>query len=417
MAASVIKFENVYKEYKLGRIGTGTFIKDVQSFWARIRGKDDPNSLIQASGAVGLNVRDSILALQDISLDIKKGDTLGIIGKNGSGKSTLLKLISKVTAPSKGTIRLRGSVGSLLEVGAGFHPELTGMENIFMNGAVLGIKRNEIKNRLDEIIDFAGIGNFIDTPVKRYSSGMYVRLAFSVSIHLNPDIFIVDEVLSVGDSDFQRKCLDKLADFRRSGNTSLFVSHNMLTVENLCNSVLILEEGRLLLHSYDVKDAISQYIYRNREREQFPSFWSIPASPLNNECTAEEFSLIDDTGNIITNPYDHTSSINVRIKLKNIQSDLKDIGYALYSGEGEHLYSSIIDAEDIKELFSGNVNELSLISQLPIEILPDGIYRLSLISNEKVSIYLVLHRTKLDFAGKQAHKPGLISPIIKWSAL
>lgn len=243
--STVIKIENLWKEYRLGVIGHGTLTHDLQSWWAKVRGRDDPNSQIvpMMNGMEKQIEGDHFWALRDINLEVKEGEILGIIGKNGAGKSTLLKILSRVTAPTKGNIKIKGRIASLLEVGTGFHPELTGRQNIFINGAVLGMSKGEVKNKLDEIIEFSGIEDFIDTPVKRYSSGMYVRLAFSVAAHLEPEILILDEVLAVGDAEFQKKCLGKMGEVSRAGRTVLFVSHNIIAVRNLCSQVAWLKGG------------------------------------------------------------------------------------------------------------------------------------------------------------------------------
>jgi len=244
MSEIVIKIENLYKEYRLGVIGHGTLYRDMQSWWANIRGREDPNSLI-GYGSNG-TITDHILALNDINLEVKEGEVLGIIGKNGAGKSTLLKILSRVTAPSSGIVKVKGRIASLLEVGTGFHPELTGRENIYLNGAILGMTKLEITGKLDEIVDFSGVGNYIDTPVKRYSSGMNVRLAFAVAAHLEPEILVVDEVLAVGDAAFQKKCIGKMSSVAKEGRTILFVSHQMQAVSNLCNRAILLDRGNIL---------------------------------------------------------------------------------------------------------------------------------------------------------------------------
>jgi len=242
---TVIKIENLWKEYRLGVIGHGTLTHDLQSWWAKVRGKEDPNAKIvpMLAGQEKQIDGDHFWALRDINLEVKQGEILGIIGKNGAGKSTLLKILSRVTAPTKGNIKVKGRIASLLEVGTGFHAELTGRENIFMNGAILGMSKAEIKSKLDEIIDFSGVEDFIDTPVKRYSSGMYVRLAFAVAAHLDPEILVIDEVLAVGDASFQKKCLGKMKDISGEGRTVLFVSHNMAAISTLCSKAVLLEEG------------------------------------------------------------------------------------------------------------------------------------------------------------------------------
>ena len=243
MTDTVIKVENISKEYHLGTISHGTLYRDLQSWSAKLRGKEDPNSKIALDGC---RVQEGTFkALDDVSFEVKQGDVLGIIGRNGAGKSTLLKIISQVTTPSSGTIKIKGRVASLLEVGTGFHPELTGRENIFLNGAILGMSKQEIRRKFDEIVDFAEIEKFIDTPVKRYSSGMYVRLAFAVAAHLEPEILVLDEVLSVGDAEFQKKCLGKMQNVSSDGRTVLFVSHNMGAIRQLCQNVLWIDNGQL----------------------------------------------------------------------------------------------------------------------------------------------------------------------------
>jgi lipopolysaccharide transport system ATP-binding protein len=280
----VIRVENLTKEYRLGTISHGTLKEDLQSWWARVRGKEDPNSIVSHPSPLipdqGLNPH--FLALDEVSFDVKKGEAVGIIGRNGAGKSTLLKILSRVTAPTSGEVKIRGRVASLLEVGTGFHPELTGRENIFLNGTILGMKRAEIQRKFDEIVAFAEVEQFIDTPVKRYSSGMYVRLAFAVAAHLEPEILIVDEVLAVGDAAFQKKCLGKMEDVStKEGRTILFVSHNMGAISELCSRGIVLNAGKI---SYmgESNDAVSAY----------NGFF------LNNELSVENCARRDGAGGI-----------------------------------------------------------------------------------------------------------------------
>lgn len=246
---TVISIESVWKQYRLGIIGHGTLYKDLQSYWSRLMKKDDPNKRLSFGEDILKNRIDhqKFWALKNISLQLNQGETLGIIGENGAGKSTLLKILSRVTAPTRGVVKISGKISSLLEVGTGFHPELTGKENIYLNGAILGMSNNEIKNKLGAIIDFAEVTEFVNTPVKRYSSGMYVRLAFSVAAHLDPDILVVDEVLAVGDAAFQRKCLGKMSSINESGRTILFVSHNMNSITSLCERSVLLNEGKIIM--------------------------------------------------------------------------------------------------------------------------------------------------------------------------
>lgn len=257
MSETVIKIENLKKQYKLGMIGGGTLTADLQSKWARMRGKEDPNSII---GEEDKSTTGSFMALNGVNLEVKKGETLGIIGSNGAGKSTLLKILSRVTAPTEGTVKINGRISSMLEVGTGFHGELTGRENIYLNGAILGMSKAEVDKKIDDIIEFSECGKFIDTPVKRYSSGMYVKLAFSVAAHLDSEILVMDEVLAVGDMKFQEKCLGKMGDVAdKEGRTVLYVSHNMNTIQQLCSRCIVLDHGRVI-YDGDVEEAIKIYI-------------------------------------------------------------------------------------------------------------------------------------------------------------
>src|ERR1700676_1985169 len=243
----VIQVENLSKSYRLGTIGGGALRGYAAGWLAKLQGKTDPNLQIGQEHLARLNGQE-FWALQDVNFELKQGEILGVIGRNGAGKSTLLKILSRVTAPTRGEVRVKGRIASLLEVGTGFHPELTGRENIFLNGAILGMTKPEIRSKLDEIVAFAGIETYIDTPVKRYSSGMYVRLAFAVAAHLEPEILIVDEVLAVGDAEFQKKCLGKIGEVsRQEGRTVLFVSHNLAAIAELTDRALLLNFGPVAL--------------------------------------------------------------------------------------------------------------------------------------------------------------------------
>jgi lipopolysaccharide transport system ATP-binding protein len=265
--STVIEVDNLWKKYRLGIIGTGSLRHDFERWWHRVRGRPDPHSKVderseiknwkselasngdhRISGVSASLGDDEMWALCGVSFGVKQGEILGIIGRNGAGKSTLLKILSRVTAPTRGEARVKGRIASLLEVGTGFHPELTGRENIFLNGAILGMTKAEIRTKLDEIVAFAEIDTYVDTPVKRYSSGMYVRLAFAVAAHLEPEILIVDEVLAVGDVQFQKKCLGKMGDVAHEGRTVLFVTHNMNAITALCSEVIVLKQGRVIFN-------------------------------------------------------------------------------------------------------------------------------------------------------------------------
>ena len=265
-----IKAENISKQYRLGEVGTGTLSHDLNRFLSKIRGKEDPYLKIgETNDRTIKGGTDYVWSLKDINFEVEQGDAVGIIGRNGAGKSTLLKLLSKVTKPTTGNFKINGRIASLLEVGTGFNPEMTGRENIFMNGSMLGMRRHEIKRKFDEIVDFAGVEKYIDTPAKRYSSGMYVRLAFSVAAHLESEILIVDEVLSVGDAEFQKKCLGKMGDVSKGeGRTVLFVSHDMAAVKNLCTRCIVLEHGKVVFEGGQ-NESVDFYISNQVKESSF----------------------------------------------------------------------------------------------------------------------------------------------------
>ena len=256
-----LKAENISKQYRLGQVGTGTLSHDLNRFWHQVRGKENPYLKIgDSNDRTSVGESEYVWSLKDINFEIEQGDAVGIIGRNGAGKSTLLKLLSKVTKPTTGKIYTNGRIASLLEVGTGFHPEMTGRENIYLNGAILGMTRKEICRKFDEIVDFSGVERYIDTPVKRYSSGMYVRLAFAVAAHLESEILIVDEVLAVGDAEFQKKCLGKMGDVSKGeGRTVLFVSHDLNAVSQICNTGILLQKG-LVEHTGKIRETVSTYL-------------------------------------------------------------------------------------------------------------------------------------------------------------
>ena len=310
MEEIAIKIDHVSKEYRLGAIGGGTLRGDLQSWWARIRGQEDPNSKIGTD--INVKIGERFLALNVVSFEVKKGEAVGIIGHNGAGKSTLLKLLSRVTAPTTGSISYNGRIASMLEVGTGFHPELTGRENVYMNGAILGMTKAEIDKKFDQIVEFAEMHQFIDTPVKRYSSGMYVKLAFSVAAHLDSEIMVMDEVLAVGDMKFQQKCLGRMGDAANSeGRTVLYVSHNMNTIRQLCTRCIVMDHGRVIFDG-DTEDAISIYMS------------STKAPNMVNDCSkiSRNKSIIDEQVHINSvtfvntkNPtYSSNDSVQVMVK-------------------------------------------------------------------------------------------------------
>jgi len=296
---TVIKVENLSKQYRLGDVGTGTLSHDLKRWWYKARGKEDPYLLVgETNDRSTKGESDYVWALRDINFEVKAGEVLGIIGRNGAGKSTLLKILSKTTTPTTGSVKVKGRIASLLEVGTGFHPELTGRENIFLNGAILGMTKREIQRKFDEIVDFSGVERYIDTPVKRYSSGMYVRLAFAVAAHLEPEILIVDEVLAVGDAEFQKKCLGKMKDVSvNEGRTVLFVSHNMAAIENLCSKCIFLEKGVVKLIS-NTNAVVGSYV---RSSEYFSNDrLNIDTREGSNEISFRKVSFMNVSGVPIT---------------------------------------------------------------------------------------------------------------------
>jgi lipopolysaccharide transport system ATP-binding protein len=336
----VIKVEHLYKQYRLGQVGTGSLIQDVNRWWYTLRGKEDPYEVItETNDRTTQAKRDFVWALEDVNFSVNQGEVLGIIGRNGAGKSSLLKILSKVTSPTKGIITLNGRVASLLEVGTGFNPELTGRENIYLNGAILGMTKKEIAGKFDEIVAFSGVEKYIDTPVKRYSSGMYVRLAFAVAAHLEPEILIVDEVLAVGDVDFQKKCIGKMKDVANAGRTVLFVSHNMEAVKNLCSRALLMEHGTIVSEG-SPSQVIETYL-NNRNKADWGHTYSELEAPGNEFTRLKSIELKpirEDGKPIIT----VKSSLEINISFWNYVEDLvANLSLHLYAATGECVFNVI----------------------------------------------------------------------------
>lgn len=333
----VISVENISKQYRLGLVGTGTFKDDTKRFWAKLRGKDDPFSTIgEVNDRSTYGASDYVWSLRDINFDVKQGDIVGIIGKNGAGKSTLLKILSKVTSPTTGSVKAKGRMASLLEVGTGFHPELTGRENVFLNGAILGMRKSEINRKLDEIIAFAGVERYIDTPVKRYSSGMYVRLAFAVAAHLENEILIIDEVLAVGDAEFQKKCLGKMGEISKSdGRTILYVSHNMPSISTLCNRALLLENGHIVLDD-SVPSCLAKY-FNKEGGENRNNYISLKYKDEFELHSIKIFNTDNATNSIILD--DLELIIETNFLISNLYPEKYSIVYHLYNENGDALFS------------------------------------------------------------------------------
>lgn len=356
---NVIKIENISKQYRLGSIGTNTLRGDLQRWWYTMRGLPDPTlkigqeNLLREAAAENRSDSEYVWALRNINLDIEEGEVLGVIGKNGAGKSTLLKLLSRVTAPTTGSIKVKGRIASLLEVGTGFHPDLTGRENIYLNGAILGMNKHEIKRKESEIIEFSGVAKYVDTPVKRYSSGMYVRLAFAVAAHLEPEVLIIDEVLAVGDIEFQNKALGKIKEVSNNRNrTVLFVSHNMSAVKSLCTRAIVLENG-LLTYQGSSDDCINYYIESNRDSKQPDIRDRIALLPDDPVFKLEDALLLQDSKPIANGLYSHLPvDIVITYSIKE-----KTTGF--------RLFIDLVDNQEIlilRSFFDENENASSVIN-------------------------------------------------------
>ena len=323
---TAIEFENISKQYRLGLVSTGTLSHDLNRFWqTKVLRREDPYLKVgEVNDRAHKGDSEYVWALKDINFKVEQGDVVGIIGRNGAGKSTLLKLLSRVTAPTTGTIRARGRIASLLEVGTGFHPEMTGRENIYMNGAIMGMSRAEITRKLDEIVDFSGCERYLDTPVKRYSSGMTVRLGFAIAAHLEPEILVVDEVLAVGDAEFQKKAIGKMQDVSRGeGRTVLFVSHNMGAVKNLCRTGLLLEKGTIR-NAGHIDDIINEYILSGRQSNE--KQFDLP-SDLRRKI--KSVKLYNDIG-IETSNFTSGKTIHIEIKIQKCDFSDENIGLGVY---------------------------------------------------------------------------------------
>jgi len=366
----VIKVENLSKQYRLGNIGTGTISHDINRFMAKIRGKEDPFLKIgETNDRTKKGDSDFVWALKDIDFEVNEGDILGIIGKNGAGKSTLLKILSKVTGPSAGSIKAKGRIASLLEVGTGFHPELTGRENVFLNGAILGMTKLEIKSKLDEIVEFAGIERYLDTPVKRYSSGMIVRLGFAVAAHLEPEILVVDEVLAVGDADFQKKAIGKMKDVSKTGRTVLFVSHNMSSVKSLCNRGIVLKNGTIDFEG-EIDDSIAHYL-------SFSKTTTAVEKIVANGIEIANLNVNKGSNSIIYSAADCAFNFELKnttpIAYKNIR-----VVFDILNEKGMHMFR-LINQNDLDVLSIQENGKLDVSCTIPRLPLNEGTYFLSLI--------------------------------------
>jgi lipopolysaccharide transport system ATP-binding protein len=376
--------------------------------------------------------KESFWALKDVCFEIKQGEAVGIIGRNGAGKSTLLKLLSRITEPSTGQIGFNGRVASLLEVGTGFHNELTGRENIYLNGAILGMPRDEIKQRFDEIVAFAEVERFLDTPVKRYSSGMYMRLAFAVAAHLQPDILIVDEVLAVGDAEFQKKCLGKMDDVSKAGRTVIFVSHQMSAIERLCSRVILLRSGNLVKDTSNVRSAVTSYLQGDAScSESDACEWRNTHSEFRNPWFYPyRFCIEDARGNTVSGPCraDQDLWITVEANIEEVEPALT-IGYSISTDKGELLYWSYQTDRAPDQWPKLGKGKAKLRSMVPKRLFNEGTYRIELaggIHHRKwlfepgvtsPSITLSFHGGQSDSPMWMARRPGFLAPVLPWETV
>jgi len=410
-----LKAENISKQYRLGQVGTGTLSHDLNRFWHRVRGKEDPYLKIgEANDRATKGTSEYVWSLRDINFEIEQGDAIGIIGRNGAGKSTLLKLLSKVTKPTTGNILTNGRIASLLEVGTGFHPEMTGRENVYLNGAILGMTRKEIKRKFDEIVAFSGVERYIDTPVKRYSSGMYVRLAFAVAAHLESEILIVDEVLAVGDADFQKKCLGKMGDVTKGeGRTILFVSHNMAAIKELCNKGILMQQGQIV-HQGDIIDTVKKYQSTFSFTRNY--FWKENESRFigNDNIQILKFEARPLDGEILT----ISSGIKISISFKNnVLNENIDLSYILKNAEDVEIFAAGIKITNDKDSEEKTYN---LDFEIPKNLLNEGDYYFKLIFG-KNGRDLLFHYDDFGFEiegeimnGIFQRNPGIIRPQLNY---
>jgi lipopolysaccharide transport system ATP-binding protein len=398
-----ISAKNISKAYQLGAIGTGTLSNDVVRWFASLRGKEDPFLKIgEVNDRTTKGNSQIVWSLKDINFDIEQGEAVGIIGRNGAGKSTLLKLLSKVTSPTSGSIKGFGRIASLLEVGTGFHPELTGRENIFLNGAILGMRKKEILRKFDEIVDFSGVERYIDTPVKRYSSGMYVRLAFAVAAHLESEILIVDEVLAVGDAEFQKKCLGKMDEVSKgNGRTILFVSHQMSSIRSLCNNCIFLKNG--FIEGIGAVDTIVEKYLKDGNNNKNIKFYEKFLKYVKIQQQGE--------GLVIEAEYETINYL-----------DLPHLGFIIYNSYNQPIFASNPTLEQLDENIAGRTRKGKVIIEIESPQLIDGRYHASIYFGDRIENYIedldCLTFEVLGMTEKKQYSQSLtgnVVPKTKWS--
>jgi len=420
MSDNAIRVEHLGKRYHIGRQQAHyktlreSLVSAMQfpSRWLKGRKKQDDNTF---------------WALNDISFEIKKGESVGIIGRNGAGKSTLLKVLSRITKPTTGRVELYGRVGSLLEVGTGFHPELSGRENIYLNGAILGMRRAEIERKFDEIVDFAEVEKFLDTQVKFYSSGMYMRLAFAVAAHLEPDILLVDEVLAVGDAEFQKKSLGKMGDVARQGRTVLLVSHSMNAIEQLCNSCIHLDKGKLKEYSSDVRMVVTRYLFGESDENVDQEWRNESGFSASTIFKPLRLSLSTESGDPLKMPVPNNQGVFIEIEGEMISLDPSfTIGYAIFTEDGNLLYWSYQTDTPEKEWPKLEKGRFIIRSKIPERFLNEGVYRIEMIAGlhyrtwllepgkNAPAVYLTVQGSLSDSPLWMIKRPGLLAPVFRW---
>jgi len=423
-----IKFENISKQYRLGTIGTGTISHDLNRWWAmNIRGKADPYLKVgQVNDRESKSTSDYVWALNDISFDVKKGEVLGIIGKNGAGKSTLLKILSRVTTPTTGRIVAHGRIASLLEVGTGFHPEMTGRENIYMNGSIMGMTKAEITRKLDEIVDFAGVEKYLDTPVKRYSSGMTVRLGFAIAAYLEPEILVVDEVLAVGDAEFQKKAIGRMQDVsNKEGRTVLFVSHNMQAITNLCSRVVLLNKGTVVDDSNPI-EVIRKYLMYETLKEG-SIYWDEQTALGDSSIKLMAIKIMDQDDNIRSHFF---SKLKIRVQLDFIVYQLDNdlvIGFDVLTESGMTILRTYHNDGSPENWPTLKVGLNSIICELPEDFFNEGTYYISPKISHHFKKWIINSDPLLSFEVEINHgispfwnrisksnRPGALTKILPW---
>ncbi len=420
MSNTVISIENVSKRYNLGVIGTGTFRNDLKIWWAKARNKPNPLQIVDQVDH-GNREGEILWALKDISFTVEQGEAIGIIGRNGAGKSTLLKILSRVTTPTTGQIKVKGRIASLLEVGTGFHPELTGRENVFLNGAIMGMSKDEVAGKFDEIVDFSGVEQFIDTPVKRYSSGMYVRLAFAVAAHLDPDILIVDEVLAVGDLEFQKKSLGQMTKVSNDGRTVLFVSHNLGTINRLCKKTVLLDHGHLL--NYDLTPrVISSYI--NSGKSQLTEW--VQENDLRKPLALRRVRFCDSNGTLLQKPeIKYNDEIQIEIKYQ-VNKEISNctVWFAIETSDGTMVFTTADFDTNPAMLKERKKGVYVSTVKIPGKWLNYGKYLaiVGLVNNQPVTVYdrveaisfSVLEIDSPSAILQSGTRRGVLQPVINW---